>query len=193
MTGTRDTNPGLLVSAVLLGASTMTIMAGATIAPSLPAMAEHFGAGSELGVRLLVTITALAIAIAAPLAGYLGDRVGRVPVLFASVMLYVLAGGAGLVLNDLFALQISRVVLGLAVAGVMTSVSALTGDLYEGTPRDRMLGYQGAAMGFGGVIFLGLGGILAGFGWRCGAQDPPAQRPTARLRQCPLFRSERLP
>ncbi|MEM5473603.1 MFS transporter [Hoeflea sp. AS60] len=158
--------PGALASATLLGAATMTIMAGATIAPSLPAMAEHFGAGTELRVRLLVTITALAIAIAAPVAGFLGDRVGRVPVLFVSVALYVAAGGAGLVLSDLLALQISRVVLGFAVAGVMTSVSALIGDLYEGPARDRMLGFQGAAMGFGGVVFLGLGGLLAGISWR---------------------------
>ncbi|MDZ7600169.1 MAG: MFS transporter [Hoeflea sp.] len=162
--GTRSAGP--LATATLLGASTMTIMAGATIAPSLPAMAAHFGEGTELGVRLLVTITALAIAVAAPLSGLLGDRAGRMRVLFASVAVYVLAGSAGLVLDDLLALQISRVVLGFAVAGVMTSVGALIGDLYEGPARDRMLGFQGAAMGFGGVIFLGLGGILAGIGWR---------------------------
>ena len=88
----------------LLFAATITIMAGATISPSLPAMAAHFGPGSELGVRLLLTITALAIAFAAPLAGWLSDRAGRVRVLWASVALHVAAGGAGLVpLHDVMA------------------------------------------------------------------------------------------
>ncbi len=153
-------------SATLLAAATMTIMAGATIAPSLPGMVAHFGPESVLGVQLLLTITALAIALAAPVAGWLGDRLGRKPVLWGSVALYVLSGGAGLVLGDLLALQVSRAVLGLAVAGVMTSVAGLIGDLYEGPARDRMLGLQGAAMGFGGVVFLGLGGLLADLGWR---------------------------
>lgn len=157
---------GPLTAITLLFAATMTIMAGATIAPALPAMVDHFGADAALGVRLLLTITALAIALTAPMAGWLGDHVGRVRVLWVSVALYILAGGAGLVLNDLLALQVSRVLLGVAVAGVMTSVGALIGDLYDGPARDRMLGLQGAAMGFGGVVFLGLGGVLAGLGWR---------------------------
>lgn len=155
-----------LTTLTLLIAATMTIMAGATIAPALPEIQSLFGPEEGLRVRLLLTITALAIAIGAPVAGALGDRLGRVRVLGGSVSLYLIAGSAGLYLSDLTLLLTSRILLGVAVAGVMTSVGGLIGDLYEGPARDRMLGLQGAAMGFGGAIFLGLGGLLASIGWR---------------------------
>lgn len=160
------TDRSTLTTLTLLIAATMTIMAGATIAPALPEIDIVFGPDEGLRVRLLLTITALAIAIGAPVAGALGDRLGRVRVLGGSVLLYLIAGSAGLYLSDLTFLLASRVLLGLAVAGVMTSVGGLIGDLYDGPARDRMLGLQGAAMGFGGVIFLGLGGVLASIGWR---------------------------
>jgi MFS family permease len=65
----------------LLASAALTIMAGATIAPSLPAMREVFVGtpGAEVLVRLVLTITALAIALTAPLAGVFADRVGRRP------------------------------------------------------------------------------------------------------------------
>jgi MFS family permease len=146
----------------------MTIMAGATIAPSLPAMKTVFAdtTYAELGVRLVLTITALAIAIAAPFAGVLGDRIGRARVLMASIALYAVAGTAGLYISDLNVLLASRVLLGFAVAGVMTSTTALIGDPYFGEHRGKMLGLQGAATGFGGVVFLVLGGLLAEISWR---------------------------
>ena len=80
----------------LLASAALTIMAGATIAPSLPAMREVFVGtpGAEVLVRLVLTITALAIALTAPLAGLFADRVGRRPLLVGSLVLYALAGSA---------------------------------------------------------------------------------------------------
>ncbi len=157
-----------LTIATLLLASTMTIMAGATIAPSLPGMAEVFKAvpGADLHVRLVLTITALAIAVAAPLTGLIGDRIGRLKVLTIGVVVYILAGTAGLYLSDLNAILVSRILLGVGVAAVMTSTAALIGDLFQGETRGKMLGWQGAASGFGGVVFLGVGGLLAQESWR---------------------------
>jgi MFS family permease len=108
----------------------------------------------------------LLIAIFAPLAGVLVDRLGRKPVLLISVILYGLAGGSGLVLNNLYAILAGRALLGVAVAGLMVSVTALIADYYSGQERSRVLGFQAAFMGFGGVVFLSLGGFLADLDWR---------------------------
>ncbi|MEE1832688.1 MFS transporter [Streptomyces sp. SP17KL33] len=175
--GTRPAPPPLTptptptprpVLVTLLLASTLTVMAGATISPALPAMRRHFAEVDDIAflVRLLLTVPALAIALGAPLVGVLVDRVGRKPVLVASTLLYAMAGGSGLVLDDVHALLAGRVLLGLAVAGVMTSATALVADLYEGPERARALGLQAGAMGFGGVVFLSVGGVLAGLDWR---------------------------
>ncbi len=117
-------------------------------------------------VRLVLTIPGLAIALAAPLAGRLSDRVGRKPVLLAGVALYALAGASGLVLDSLAAILVGRVLLGFAVGMVMTSATALIVDLHAGAAREKALGQQAAFMGFGGVVFLIGGGLLAELSWR---------------------------
>jgi MFS family permease len=157
-----------LAAATLLVSATLTVMAGATIAPCLPALRAHFAdtPNIDLWVRLVLSLPALAIALSSPPIGLLIDRRGRVPVLQASLVLYALAGTSGLVVDSLWALLAGRLVLGVAVAGILTSSTALIADAYDGPRRARFLGLQGAFMGFGGVLFLSLGGILAEAGWR---------------------------
>ncbi|MFI9310281.1 MFS transporter [Streptomyces triculaminicus] len=160
--------PARPVLVTLLLVSMLTVMAGATISPALPAMRRHFADVDDITflVRLVLTVPALAIAVGAPVAGLLVDRAGRKPVLVGSVVLYGLAGGSGLVLGDVYAILAGRVLLGLAVAGVMTAATALVADLYSGPERSRVLGLQAGAMGMGGVVFLSVGGLLAGLDWR---------------------------
>lgn len=155
-------------AAALVMASTLTVMAGATIAPALPEMADHFEdfPGSALWVRMVVTVTALAIALSAPVAGWVGDRVSRAGLLLGSVCLYAGAGAAGFVIDDLRWLLVSRAVLGVAVAGVMTASTALIADWFSGDVRARLFGYQAAAAGVGGAVCLSAGGLLARWSWQ---------------------------
>ncbi len=152
----------------LLAASALTVMSGATIAPSLPAIAEHFAGtpNAELLTRLVLTVPALSIAICAPLTGLFIDRYGRKRLLIWAAIAYVLAGTSGAVLDSLHGILIGRALLGVAVAGVMTSATTLVGDYLSGPPRSRFMGMQSAFMAFGGVVFLSAGGLLAELGWR---------------------------
>lgn len=157
-----------LTAATLLLASSLTVMAGAVIAPALPAMHAHFAEVPNSGtwVRLVLTISALPIVVGAPLAGLIGDRGGRTRLLLASIALYVIAGSSGLYLDSLGAILVGRVLLGVAMAGLMTSTTALIGDYYSGAERARFMGWQAAAMNLGGIVFLTGGGTLAELGWR---------------------------
>ncbi|HEU0221219.1 MAG TPA: MFS transporter [Paracoccaceae bacterium] len=152
----------------LLLASTLTILSGAILAPALPAIAEHFAATPNVGLltRLVLTMPALLIALAAPFAGILADRLGRRPLLIGAMLIYGFAGMSGMVLESLEAILMSRAVLGAAVAGIMTTVTALAGDYYAGPARDRFMGQQVAAIGFVGLGFLVGGGLLAELDWR---------------------------
>ena len=82
----------------LLLLSSMTVMAGATISPTLPSIGKVFAdtPRSDLLVRLVLTLPALFTAIGAPIAGGIIDRFGRRPLLFGVIVLYALAGGSGL-------------------------------------------------------------------------------------------------
>lgn len=151
----------------LLAASLMTVMAGSTIAPALPAMAEHFAAEDPEGfwVRLVLTMPGLFAAIGAPLAGWIADRWGRTPLLRASLLLYGVAGFSGFLVESLPLLLIGRALLGLGVGGILTAVTTLIGDYYQGHERRRIMGLQSSSAGYGGVIFLLLGGALAEWRW----------------------------
>jgi MFS family permease len=162
-------NPNsLLTKATLLLVSTLTVMAGATIAPSLPAMEDHFVgvSNAEFWVKLVLTLPALFIVIGSPIAGIIVDRLGRKPLLLAAAALYGLAGSSGLVLNSLFAILGGRAFLGFAVAGIMVSATTLIADYYVGQARATFMGLQAAFMGLGGVLFLTSGGWLANLNWR---------------------------
>jgi MFS family permease len=111
-------------------------------------------------------VSALLIVIGSPIAGQIVDRFGRKPLLAVSVLVYSLAGGAGLVVDSIFTLIGARAVLGFAAAGIATSVTTLIADYYEGKARSRVMGFQSAFVGFGGFTFSSVGGILANANWR---------------------------
>ena len=140
----------------LLYASSLTVMSGATIAPSLPLIEETFHDVPHLSilVPLVLTTPSLFIAVGSWIAGLGVDRWGRKPFLTLGAAVYALAGTAGLWLADLHLLLLSRAVLGLAVAAVMTATTTLIGDLYRDEERTRFLGIQAAFMGLGGIVFL---------------------------------------
>ncbi len=162
-------NPeSLLVKAALLLTSTLTVMSGATIAPALPTMLTHFAEvpNGEFWVKLVLTMPALFIVIGAPITGLIVDRFGRKPLLIITAILYGLAGSSGFFLDSLTYILIGRAFLGLAVGGIMTSVTTLIADYYVGQARTAFMGWQSGFMSFGGVVFLSIGGRVADLSWR---------------------------
>jgi MFS family permease len=157
-----------LVKATLVYAGSLTIMAAAIISPALPRIRAAYAGTPDLSLLtgLVLTLPALFIALGAPVAGALADRVGRLRVLTGAALLYALAGSAPLVLESLAAVLASRAVLGLAVAGLFVAGTTLITDYYTGATRQRMLGVQGALATASGVVFLPLAGLLASVSWR---------------------------
>ena len=108
-------------------------MANATIAASMPRMAEVFSdtPDSEFLAKLILTTPALFIVIFAPLAGYCIDRWGRLKFLYGSLLLYGAAGSSGFYLDSLPEILGGRACLGVAVAGIMTTTTTLLGDYFS--------------------------------------------------------------
>jgi MFS family permease len=152
----------------LLLTSTLIVMVTGVIPPALPAMEAHFAEVSNTAfwVRLVLTIPCLFIAVTAPIAGFVVDRIGRKSVLVISTVLFASSGVAGYLASTLPLLLITRASLGIAVGGLMTSVTTLIADYYHGAARGRFVGLQAAVMGFAGTASLVLGGLLADIGWR---------------------------
>lgn len=161
-------DPRLPALIVLLFCATLTVMAGATIAPTLPGLADHFAGqpGGDRFVPLILTMPGLAIAIAAPLAGLIADRTPKRRILLAGIAVYIVAGSSGLYLNTVGSIIAARLFLGLAVGAIMTAATALIAELYSDAERGRILGFQASAMSFGGMVFILSGGLLADLHWR---------------------------
>ncbi|MDP0927596.1 MFS transporter [Paracoccus onubensis] len=147
----------------LMLAAMLTIMSNATITPSLPGLEAIFADNSRapLLTRLLITAPSLLVACVAPFAGAMTDRLGRKRPLLIGLVIYAVAGTAGLYLDSLEAILASRLALGLGVAAIMTAQAALVGDYFDGPARGRLMGYQMGATNVGGLVFVTLAGALA--------------------------------
>ncbi len=153
---------------ILLITSTLVIMADFTIAPVLPRIKEAFAdtPNIDLLVKMVLTTPALFIVVSSPFIGYLADKYGRKNIVLAGVLFYVASGAAGYLATSVYELLAGRAIFGIAISAVITGCSALITDNYKGTELSRMMGLQSAFIGFGGILYMIVGGFIADFYWR---------------------------
>jgi MFS family permease len=159
---------GLPQSVLLLLGSCLPVLGAVLLAPVLPRMQAHFAdtPGATVLVPVALTLPALVVAVIAPFAGMIVDRVGRKPLLLMAMLLYTVCGTLPLWLNSLQAIVISRAGIGLAEAGIMTCCTALMGDYYQGGRRERLFALQMVATSLSAAVFMGVGGYLGQDSWR---------------------------
>lgn len=138
----------------LVIAAFLPIIAIVAMGPAVPAMIEHFANDPDArkDVPAMIGAPGLAMALLAPFAGLLVDRFGRRPLLLLCTGLYGFFGAAPLFLNDLDHIYVSRLLLGVSEAGILTVVNTLIGDYWDDKGRKNWLFLQGL-----------LGPFLAGF------------------------------
>jgi MFS family permease len=155
--------------AVVIGVVFIDLVGFGIVIPILPFYVRSFGV-SDAFIGLLAASYSLAQFLAAPTLGRLSDRIGRRPVLLASLaaagVAWVTFGYAGVsgarfgtvaALATLFA---SRTLAG-AMGGNIAAAQAYVADI---TPRDRRagaLGLVGASFALGFVFGPAIGGLLA--------------------------------
>jgi predicted MFS family arabinose efflux permease len=95
--------------------------------PLLPLLMDVFGA-SHFDVSLTVTVGTVAVAIAAPVAGRIGDLIGRKRVIVLSAFVLAGATAAAVTSNSLSQFLFWRFVQGLATPGVFATTIAYIHD-----------------------------------------------------------------
>ena len=159
---------GVPQSLLLLLGSCLPVLGAVLLAPVLPRMQAHFAdtPGAAVLVPVALTLPALVVALLAPFAGMIADRVGRKPLLLTAMLLYTLCGTLPLWLESLPAIVLSRAGIGLAEAGIMTCCTTLMGDYYSGGRRERLFALQMVATSLSAAVFMGIGGYLGQDSWR---------------------------
>ncbi len=157
----------LMTKLVLLLGANVALMAGSSLSPGLPAMMAEFQdiPGADFWISMILTLPAFFIVLSGPLVGWLVDRFGRKPVLVTSLLLGGLAGSSAYFLTEIWAILITRALVGMSVAGATTATNALIADYFDGQTRAKFMGAQSAFTGLAGVVFLSLGGFLADINW----------------------------
>jgi len=148
----------------ILASATLTVMAGSIIAPVLNPMVAELGVPAS-ATRLIITTHGIVIAILSPIVGIIIDRIGIRKPFIAGLLVYAIAGGSGFFISDYWLLITSRILFGVGVAAIFTSITVIILNLYKGQNRNRVMGWRGSSNSIGGIIYPLLGGFLGTFTW----------------------------
>lgn len=135
------------------------------IAPQLE-QSLHISNGQ---IGLIAAVAALAGAIGTVPVGVLTDRVHRIALLSASIVLWSAAMVASALAPSFLVLVLTRVALGAVTATSGPTIASLTGDFFPSRERARVWGLilSGEVIG-AGVGVVGSGDLAAALSWRYG-------------------------
>lgn len=148
----------------LLFVSSLTIMVGTVIAPSLSGIVEH--KNLSFSPSWLITLPSLGVVVFAPFVGRLLNKLGTLKLLSLGLIPYAILGLIGAFITNDYLLILDRFLLGGATVAVQVSVTAYIADFFTGESRMKMMAWQGMSIELGGVVFLAIGGILGELNWQ---------------------------
>ena len=155
---------------MLLLPITMAVMGVSVLTPVVHLLLAHFKdvpSHEYLVMGGVVTMPSIWILLMSAPAGWVADRFGRRRVLILSMVVYAFVGVAPALLDDLYAIIVSRICVGICEAAVMTVSTTLISDYFKGHARERWLASQTAVASVAAIGITYLGGQLgAAYGWR---------------------------
>jgi MFS family permease len=125
-----------------------------------PLIREHFGA-TKAQMGWLATAFLLSYMIAAPVFGWLGDRMSRWALVGVGVILWSLASGGSGLAASLALLLITRCFVGIGEAAYGPVAPTILSDLYPVAIRGRILSWFYLAIPVGSALGYVLGGQIA--------------------------------
>ena len=161
--GFRSERGPVLIGLML---STALVALDATIiATAVPSIVRDLGGFSQF--PWLFSIYLLTQAVTVPLYGKLADVVGRRPVLFFGIAVFLVGSVLCGVAWSMPTLIIARAVQGIGAGAVLPMTMTVVGDLYSVAERARVQGYVASVWGVSSVVGPALGGLFAEYlSWR---------------------------
>jgi len=159
--------PGLgAVVAILVLASSTSIMSTDMYSPSLPDLAKEFATSATL-VKLTISLNFLAFGLAQLIHGPLSDRFGRRPVMLCSLLAVAICCLLCAFAQTITQLIIARILLGIAAAAEAVIGLAVLKDLYTEQRQMKAMALLNMVIAVTPALAPILGGYLhVSFGWQ---------------------------
>ncbi|MCS5592537.1 MAG: multidrug effflux MFS transporter [Gammaproteobacteria bacterium] len=110
------------------------------VLPALGFMANDFGtSGSE--IQLIITVLFVGFVLGQIIFGPLSDRFGRLPSIYAGIVLFILGCLITITAQSLELALLGRFIQGIGVSGPRIMVSALVRDCYSGRSMARIMSF----------------------------------------------------
>ncbi len=167
--GTLIGQAGLIGLCALMVGQAAQGLAFTAFTPGLPQMAQSFNAGGH-GMAIAqqsVTIAAFGIIAGSFASGKIVGWIGSRMTICLTLTLFGVCGAGGMFLHDPWVLLASRVVVGFAVACMVTACINTISIIFHGNNRSMAIGMSSGLGAAAALIGLLIGGVLAqNFGWR---------------------------
>jgi EmrB/QacA subfamily drug resistance transporter len=155
---------GPVLAAIMLCTGLVALDA-TIIATAVPSIVRDLGGFSQF--PWLFSIYLLTQAVTVPLYGKFADSLGRKPVMFFGIALFLLGSVLCGVAWSMPVLIIARAVQGIGAGAVQPISMTMVGDLYSVEERARVQGYLASVWAVASVLGPTLGGVFAEYlSWR---------------------------
>ena len=162
----NQTNHGKTLTVSILSLSLLTVMAGAAVAPALGVIQAHFADTDQLFVQMVISVPALFIVITNFIFPKLCKVFGARTLVLMGLLLYTVGGCAAGLFDNIFAVLVTRALVGIGVGIIMPLSTGLLSYYYRPEQQVGLMGYSSAMNQMGGVIATLLSGLLANISWR---------------------------
>lgn len=149
---------------VVFAVTLMAVLGVSSITPVLPTVATVFERSPQ-AVALVIAMFTLPGVLLTPVAGVLGDRVGRKAVLIPSLLLFAASGTACGFVRSFEVLLVLRFLQGTGASALGAINVTLIGDLFSKRQRAAAMGYNAAVLSVGTGLYPAIGGGLAALAW----------------------------
>jgi EmrB/QacA subfamily drug resistance transporter len=164
MADTRKQQRNLVLGAMCLALATV-VSAVSSLNVALPDVARDLHA-TQTQLQWIIDAYAVVFAGLLLLAGAVGDRVGRKPVLLVGLAVFAAAAASALLVDTPGGLIAVRAVMGLGASAIMPSTLAIITNVFPENERDRAVSIWAGVAGASALAgLLVSGALLEGFAW----------------------------